>query len=207
LRGPIELADARLDDYDAVYYPGGHGPMQDLSDNADSGRLLTAALASGKPLAVVCHAPAAMLATRRKGVSLFAGYHVTAFTNDEEEAVGLRGKARWLVEDAYFSGEYGEFLLPYEAVRTADDPDHALASGSTRNGEPVRPGSRGFCKQHTRQPPSSGLGPRCAGRQPGPPAVATHPADLVSSRRGSSVGSHQEGHRNKDGDAWLKHRF
>src|SRR5215813_7133922 len=65
LRRPIELADARLEDYDAVYYPGGHGPMEDLWDNADSGRLLTAALASGKPLAIVCHAPAAMLATRR----------------------------------------------------------------------------------------------------------------------------------------------
>jgi putative intracellular protease/amidase len=57
LRRPIELADARLDDYDAVYYPGGHGPMEDLWDDADSGRLLTAALASGKPLGVVCHAP------------------------------------------------------------------------------------------------------------------------------------------------------
>jgi putative intracellular protease/amidase len=99
LRRPIELADARLDDYDAVYYPGGHGPMQDLWDNADSGRLLTAALASGKPLAIVCHAPAAILATRRNGVSPFARYHVTAFTNDEEEAVGLRAKAKWLVED------------------------------------------------------------------------------------------------------------
>ncbi|MCW2649124.1 MAG: dimethylallyltransferase [Mycobacterium sp.] len=51
LRRPIELADARLDDYDAVYYPGGHGPMEDMWQNADSGRLLTAALASGKPLA------------------------------------------------------------------------------------------------------------------------------------------------------------
>ena len=99
LRRPIELADARLEDYDAIYYPGGHGPMQDLWDNADSGRLLTAALASGKPLAIVCHAPAAILATRRNGVSPFAGYHVTAFTNDEEEAVGLRAKAKWLVED------------------------------------------------------------------------------------------------------------
>lgn len=99
LRRPIELADARLEDYDAVYYPGGHGPMEDLWADADSGRLLTAALASGKPLAVVCHAPVAMLATRRKGVSPFAGYQVTAYTNDEEDAVGLAAKARWLAED------------------------------------------------------------------------------------------------------------
>lgn len=57
LRHPIELADARLEDYDAVYYPGGHGPMEDLWQDADSGRLLIAALASGKPLAIVCNAP------------------------------------------------------------------------------------------------------------------------------------------------------
>src|SRR5262249_36844055 len=49
LRRPIELADVRLDDYDGSYYPGGHGPMEDLWQDADSGRLLTTALASGKP--------------------------------------------------------------------------------------------------------------------------------------------------------------
>ncbi|BBY23981.1 type 1 glutamine amidotransferase domain-containing protein [Mycobacterium stomatepiae] len=99
LRAPIQLANARLDDYDAVYYPGGHGPMEDLWRDPDSGRLLVAALASGKPLAIVCHAPAAILATRRDGVSPFAGYRVTAFTNDEEDGVGLRAKAPWTVED------------------------------------------------------------------------------------------------------------
>src|SRR3984957_3243219 len=57
LRRPIELADARLDDYDAVYYPGGHGPMEDLRRDADSGRLLIAALAPGKPPAIACPAP------------------------------------------------------------------------------------------------------------------------------------------------------
>lgn len=99
LRRPIALAAARLEDYDAVYYPGGHGPMEDLWRDADSGRLLTAALASGKPLAIVCHAPVALLATRRNGVSPFAGYRVSAFTNDEEDAVGLREKAPWTAED------------------------------------------------------------------------------------------------------------
>lgn len=99
LRRPIVLADARLQDYDAVYYPGGHGPMEDLWQDADSGRLLTAALSSGKPLAIVCHAPVAMMATRQGGVSPFAGYRVTGFTNDEEDGVGLRAKARWTCED------------------------------------------------------------------------------------------------------------
>ncbi|WP_432967418.1 type 1 glutamine amidotransferase domain-containing protein [Dactylosporangium sp. CA-233914] len=120
LRRPIALAGARLEDYDAVYYPGGHGPMQDLWDDADSGRLLTAALASGKPLAIVCHAPAAMLATRRGGVSPFAGYRVTAYTNDEEDAVGLAARARWLLEDELVNlgVEFtrGEVWKPYTVV-------------------------------------------------------------------------------------------
>ncbi|WP_020579442.1 type 1 glutamine amidotransferase domain-containing protein [Actinopolymorpha alba] len=133
LRRPIELASARLEDYDAVYYPGGHGPMEDLWVNADSGRLLTAALASGKPLAIVCHAPAAMLAARRHGVSPFAGYRVTAYTNDEEDAVGLAAKARWLLEDelinmgVHFSR--GEIWKPYTVedrnLRTGQNPASA----------------------------------------------------------------------------------
>ncbi|MDT5278089.1 MAG: hypothetical protein QOG95_5021, partial [Mycobacterium sp.] len=96
------------------------GPMEEMWKNAESGRLLTAALASGKPLAIVCHAPAAILATRRKGVSPFAGYRVTAYTNDEEDAVGLRVKAPWTVEDELvkLGVEFtrGEIWKPYTVV-------------------------------------------------------------------------------------------
>jgi putative intracellular protease/amidase len=99
MRRPLQLSDVRLEDYDAVYLPGGHGPMQDLAFDADVGRLLTAQLASGKPLAIVCHAPAAMLATRIHGESPFKGYRVTCFTNDEEEGVGLASRCQWLLED------------------------------------------------------------------------------------------------------------
>ena len=120
LRHPIELANARLEDYDAVYYPGGHGPMEDLWQDADSGRLLIAALASGKPLAIVCHAPVAIMATRRKGGSPFVGYRVTCYTNSEEDAVGLREKARWTVEDELIAMglEFtrGEDWKPYTVV-------------------------------------------------------------------------------------------
>ncbi|MGW1739339.1 type 1 glutamine amidotransferase domain-containing protein [Nocardia sp. NPDC001965] len=120
LRRPIALSVVRSADYDAVYYPGGHGPMEDLWKDADSGRLLAAALASGKPLAIVCHAPVAVLATRRNGVSPFTGFRMTAYTNDEEDAVGLRAKAFWTVEDqllelgAEFSR--GEVWKPYTVV-------------------------------------------------------------------------------------------
>jgi putative intracellular protease/amidase len=94
----LQLSDVRLEDYDAVYLPGGHGPMQDLAVDADVGRLLTAQLASGRPLAIVCHGPAALLATRIHGVSPFKGYRITCFTNDEEEGVGLASRAQWLLE-------------------------------------------------------------------------------------------------------------
>jgi putative intracellular protease/amidase len=98
MRRPLQLSDVRLEDYDAVYLPGGHGPMADLAFDADAGRLLTAQLESGNPLFIVCHAPAALLATRIHGVSPFKGYKVTGFTNEEEEGVGLAPRATWLLE-------------------------------------------------------------------------------------------------------------
>jgi putative intracellular protease/amidase len=98
LRRPLKLSDVRLEDYDAVFMPGGHGPMADLAFDADVGRLLTAQLRSGNPLFIVCHAPAAMLATRMHGVSPFKGYRVTSFTDEEEEAVGVAPMAPWLLE-------------------------------------------------------------------------------------------------------------
>jgi putative intracellular protease/amidase len=98
MRRPLQLSDVRLEDYDAVYLPGGHGPMADLAFDADAGRLLTQQLESGNPLFIVCHAPASLLATRIHGVSPFKGYNVTGFTNDEEEGVGLASRATWLLE-------------------------------------------------------------------------------------------------------------
>ena len=98
MRRPLQLSDVRLEDYDAVYLPGGHGPMADLALDADVGRILTAQLASGKPLAIVCHGPSAILATRIHGESPFKGYRMTCFTNDEEEGVGLASRVTWLLE-------------------------------------------------------------------------------------------------------------
>lgn len=99
LERPVRLEDVDLDEYAAVFYPGGHGPMEDLAVNAASGRLLTDALVSGKPLGVVCHGPAAMLAaTREDGSNVFAGYEVAAFTDAEEIQGGLADKAKWLLQ-------------------------------------------------------------------------------------------------------------
>ncbi|MER5202614.1 type 1 glutamine amidotransferase domain-containing protein [Streptomyces sp. NPDC002825] len=99
IKKPIQLEDVRLADYDAVFYPGGHGPMEDLAVNATSGRLLIDALRSGKPLGVVCHGPAALLAaTGADGSNAFAGRKVAAFTNAEETQAGLADRAKWLLE-------------------------------------------------------------------------------------------------------------
>ncbi|MGW6564163.1 type 1 glutamine amidotransferase domain-containing protein [Streptomyces sp. NPDC054975] len=99
LQHPIRLEDVRLDDYAAVFYPGGHGPMEDLAVDPVSGRILVDALASGRPLAVVCHGPAAMLAaTKEDGTNAFAGYKVAAFTNAEETQAGFADRAKWLLE-------------------------------------------------------------------------------------------------------------
>lgn len=97
---PVRLEDVDLGDYAAVFYPGGHGPMEDLAVDAVSGRLLADALASGKPLGVVCHGPAALLAAvTEDGANAFAGYRVAAFTNEEEFQAGLGDKAEWLLQD------------------------------------------------------------------------------------------------------------
>ncbi|MFJ9908407.1 type 1 glutamine amidotransferase domain-containing protein [Streptomyces sp. NPDC101152] len=100
LQHPISLEDVDLDEYAAVFYPGGHGPMEDLAVDSLSGALLTGALDSGRPLGVVCHAPAALLAaTRVDGTNAFAGYRVAAFTNAEETQAGFADRAKWLLQD------------------------------------------------------------------------------------------------------------
>ncbi|MFE0652071.1 type 1 glutamine amidotransferase domain-containing protein [Streptomyces sp. NPDC059534] len=121
LKSPIKLEDVELGDYAAVFYPGGHGPMEDLAVDATSGRLLVDALDSGKPLAVVCHGPAALLAaTRADGSNAFAGYKVAAFTDAEETLAGLADKAKWLLEtrlvEAGVDVQVGEPWVPNVVV-------------------------------------------------------------------------------------------
>ncbi|MFD5944513.1 type 1 glutamine amidotransferase domain-containing protein [Streptomyces collinus] len=100
LAHPMRIEDATIDDYDAVFYPGGWGPMEDLPDDAASGRLLTDWLASGKPVSLVCHGPAALLATiGPDGTSPFAGYRLTGLSNAEEQQNGLAERAKWLLQD------------------------------------------------------------------------------------------------------------
>ncbi|OFQ93113.1 transcriptional regulator [Corynebacterium sp. HMSC056E09] len=99
LDNPKALADVNEEDYDVVFYPGGHGPMEDLAGDAASGALLKQRLAAGTPLALLCHAPAALLAAKNDdGTNAFAGKNVTGFSNTEEESTGLAENAKWLLE-------------------------------------------------------------------------------------------------------------
>jgi putative intracellular protease/amidase len=95
-----KLADVSAADFDAVFYPGGHGPMWDMPDNATSIALIEAFVNADKPVAAVCHAPAAFVNVRRKdGEYLVKGKRVTGFTNAEEKAVGLAEVVPFLLED------------------------------------------------------------------------------------------------------------
>ena len=100
LNAPVALAGVDADDYDLVFYPGGHGPMEDLAYDPISGALLTQRLASDRPLALLCHAPAVILATADKhGVTPFAGRRMTGLSNGEELLNSFAKKAPWLLED------------------------------------------------------------------------------------------------------------
>lgn len=95
-----KLADINLNDIDAVFYPGGHGPLWDLAEDRNSVALIETALAAGKPVAAVCHAPAVLRhAKTPDGKPLVQGKTVTGFSNSEEAAVGLSDIVPFLVED------------------------------------------------------------------------------------------------------------
>ncbi|MFH8470902.1 type 1 glutamine amidotransferase domain-containing protein [Streptomyces sp. NPDC017991] len=100
LADTVRLDAVAADDYDTVFYPGGHGPLWDLAEDTDSARLIETTLRSGKPLALVCHAPGVLRHTvNEDGTPLVQGRKVTGFTNSEEEGVALTDIVPFLVED------------------------------------------------------------------------------------------------------------
>jgi putative intracellular protease/amidase len=101
LANTVRLADIDPADFDAVFYPGGHGPLWDLHDDKHSIHLIESFIAAQKPVAAVCHAPAVLLNARGPdGAPLVQGRKVTGFSNAEEAAVGLTGVVPYLLEDA-----------------------------------------------------------------------------------------------------------
>jgi putative intracellular protease/amidase len=95
----VEQAARRADVYDAIYIPGGHGPMEDLSECPTLGEVVTELHDAGRVVTAVCHGPAGLLpANRRDGSWLFRGRRMTAFTDEEERLAGLAQRAPWLLE-------------------------------------------------------------------------------------------------------------
>jgi putative intracellular protease/amidase len=96
----VRLESVRQEDFDSVFYPGGHGPMWDIVEDKNSIKLIEAFLAAGKPIAAVCHSTGALRHVKAPdGKPLVRNKEVTGFTNGEEEAVGLTKVVPFLVED------------------------------------------------------------------------------------------------------------
>jgi putative intracellular protease/amidase len=125
----LELRSVAADDFDAVFYPGGHGPMWDLAGDPASIALIERTLAAGKPVAAVCHAPGVLRRARTAdGAPVVEGKTVTGFTNSEEQAVGLTEVVPFLVEDM-LRGNGGSFS------RGADWKPHVVRDGLLITGQ------------------------------------------------------------------------
>jgi len=124
-----KLSEVDRDGFDAVFFPGGHGPLWDLAEDADAIALIEANHAAGKPVAAVCHAPAVFRHTRAAdGSPLVRGKSVTGFTNTEEAAVGLTDVVPFLVEDMLVAngGRY---------AKKDDWQSHAITDGHLVTGQ------------------------------------------------------------------------
>ena len=111
LASTAKLSSVDAADYDAVFYPGGHGPLWDLAQDSDSLTLIQDMLKADKTVAAVCHAPGVLWRAKgENGASVVKGKKVTGFTNSEEEAAGLTNVVPFLVQDklADNGGEYSK---------------------------------------------------------------------------------------------------
>ena len=127
----MKLSDINASDYDAVFFPGGHGPLWDLSDNVTSIQLIQQFLQQQKPVAAVCHASAALLNVKDDaGTPVVNGRAVTGFSNSEEAAVALTDVVPFLLEDElinkggdYHKGDdWGAFAIQDGLIITGQNP-------------------------------------------------------------------------------------
>ncbi len=129
LAATTPLADLDIAGFDAIFYPGGHGPLWDLAADTASIALIEAAVAQGKPVGAVCHAPGVLRDVRGSdGAPLVAGKRVTGYSNSEEDAVGLTDVVPFLVEDM-LKAKGGDYS------RTADWGVHVVTDGGLITGQ------------------------------------------------------------------------
>ena len=126
----VKLSDMKSEDFDTIFYVGGHGPMWDLVDNPESIALIESFYNSGKPVAAVCHSPGVFHRVMYQGEPLVKGKRVTGFTNGEEAAVGLTHVVPFLVEDELKrigglyekAADWAPFVLVDNRVVTGQNP-------------------------------------------------------------------------------------
>ena len=137
LASTVKLADVSATDFDTVFYPGGHGPLWDLAEDALSIDLIETMLAAGKPVALVCHAPGVLRHVKTAdGRPLVEGKTVTGFANSEEDAVGLTDVVPFLVEDeltakggVYSRGpDWGSYVVQDGLLITGQNPGSSAAA-------------------------------------------------------------------------------
>ena len=129
LAATVKLSAVDLNTFDAVFYPGGHGPLWDLAEDPVNIRLVEYFASGGRPIAAVCHAPAIFRHTKgTDGKPFVSGRHVTGFTNTEEAAAGLSGVVPFLVEDMLVAngGAYS---------KAADWESHVVVDGKLVTGQ------------------------------------------------------------------------
>lgn len=129
LASSLPLAQVRAEDFDALFYPGGHGPLWDLAEDSTSIALIERFIALGKPVGAVCHAPGVLRHVKAAdGTPLVRGKRVTGFSNSEEDAVALTDVVPFLVEDMLkdHGGVYG---------RAADWHSHVEVDGLLVTGQ------------------------------------------------------------------------
>jgi putative cofactor-binding repeat protein len=125
----VKLSTVSADDYDAVFYPGGHGPLWDLAEDRESIALIERIYATGKPVGAVCHGPSVFRRAKAPdGTPLVRGKAVTGFTNSEEDAAGLCDVVPFKVEDELKAGG-GRYS------RAADWADHTVVDGNLITGQ------------------------------------------------------------------------
>ena len=139
LAATVRLDSVNQADFDTVFYPGGHGPLWDLAEDAQSIKLLESFVAAGKPVALVCHAPGALRNVKAPdGRPIVAGKRVTGFSNTEEEAVGLTNVVPFLVEDDikakggdYVRGaDWGSYVVRDGLLITGQNPASSAEAAS-----------------------------------------------------------------------------
>jgi putative intracellular protease/amidase len=117
LKHTLKLEDVDSADYDALFYPGGHGPMFDLANSQKSGELILEFLEDGKPVASVCHGPAALIKAAEIDPTLLRGKRVTGFSNAEEKLVFRSDNIPYTLQDKLkeLGADYHKATIPFNS--------------------------------------------------------------------------------------------